>query len=71
MTTVTTVTTLTTVTMLTTMTMVTTVTTNNSDKVKTVNADNRALSLSRNKKINCKPSSGRSQENEMLEKTNI
>ena len=51
--------------------MVTTVTTNNSDKVKTVNADNRALSLSRNKKINCKPSSGRSQENEMLKKTNI
>ena len=32
---------------------------------------NRSFSLSRNKKINWKPSSGRSPENEMLQKTNI
>ena len=31
----------------------------------------RSFSLSRNKKINWKPSSGRSRENEMLQKTNI
>ena len=30
--------------------------------------DNRSFSLSRNKKLNWKPSSGRNQENEMLEK---
>ena len=34
-------------------------------------AGNRSFSLSRNEKINWKPSSGRSQENEMLQKTNI
>ena len=31
----------------------------------------RSFSLSRNKKINWKPSSGRSRENDMLQKTNI